>query len=357
MHRLFPLALLLILLLSGCNGASNAAVSRLGDDGNKGFMVKSLKRGIWTRKYGLFVPLSYHPGTTQKYPVIIFLHGIGEGAGLGEGDRKNLTVGIAPSIARKAGKLDFIVLFPQSDGSWNPDSDYTSDMFTALANTAREYPVDSDRIILTGISTGGAGTWAIGAKYADQFAAIVPMASNGSNPGDAARLTHTPVRAYCSVFGDVFAGWNDQGMVNRIKSINPSADAQFIATPTFGHDCWENVYNSDEFYEWAKKQRRNSGTAAPSASAPPAGPISPPVIQASLAPPSALSPPAAPPRPVQSVSPPSALRSISTTRAPATPSPSAQFKAAPALVHPPAPVPPASSVPARNPPPSLNTPW
>lgn len=348
--------LLFIVLVAGCNGASNSAVNRLGDDGNKGFMVKSLKRGIWTRKYGLFVPLSYHPGTTQKYPVIIFLHGIGEGAGLGEGDHKNLTVGIAPSIARKAGKLDFIVLFPQSDGSWNPDSDYTSDMFTALANTVREYPVDSDRIILTGISTGGAGTWAIGAKYADQFAAIVPMASNGSNQSDAARLTHTPVRAYCSVFGDVFAGWNDQGMVHRIKSINPSADAQFIATPTFGHDCWENVYNSEEFYEWAKKQRRNSGIAAPSASAPPSAPsASPSVIQAAQI---APSPPAAPPRPVQPALPSPTPRPVVGARQPVSQPPAARSTAAPApaLVHPPAPSP-AATTPLRNPPSSLNTPW
>ncbi len=270
------------LALAACNGASNAAVDRLGHDGNRGFMVKTLQRGFWTRKYGLFVPLSYHPGTTQKYPVIIFLHGIGEGDGLGEGDLKNMTVGIGPAIARKANKFEFIVIFPQSDGGWAPGSDYTEDLFTALANTCREYPVDSDRIALTGLSTGGAGTWAIGAKYNDQFSALVPMGSNGSDQGDAPRLTHVAVRAYCSMFGDIFAGWNDQGMVNRIKSLNPSANAQFISTPTLGHDCWENVYGGDDIYEWLKKQHRSTALASSVTTAPPLAqaPAAMPAIQA-----------------------------------------------------------------------------
>ena len=64
------------------------------------------------------------------------------------------------------------------------------------------------------------------------------------------------------MFGDMFAGWNDQGMVNRIKELNPSANAQFIATPTFGHDCWENVYGGDELYAWLKAQRRSAGPVA-----------------------------------------------------------------------------------------------
>jgi len=252
----------LALGLAGCNGASEIARERLNRDGDHGFLTKTLRRGWWTRKYAVFVPKSYRPGTTQKYPVIIFLHGVGEGAGLGEGDLKNLTVGLGPAVARKADTFDFIVIFPQSDGGWNPDSDYTRDMFTALANTAREYPIDPQRVYLTGLSTGGAGTWAIGAKYRDNFAALVPMGSNGSSPDGAEQLTQVAVRAYCSMFGDMFAGWNDQSMVKRIKELNPSANAQFIATPTFGHDCWENVYGGDELYAWLKAQRRSAGLVA-----------------------------------------------------------------------------------------------
>ncbi len=52
----------------------------------KGFMFKTLTRIDHVRKYGVFIPLAYKP--TQKYPVIIFLQGIGERAGFGQGDGK-----------------------------------------------------------------------------------------------------------------------------------------------------------------------------------------------------------------------------------------------------------------------------
>jgi len=353
------LGLLLALGLSGCNGASNAAVDRLGRDGNKGFMVKTLKRGWWTRKYGLFVPMSYYAGTKQKYPVLIFLHGIGEGDGLGEGNLKNMTVGLGPAIARKADKFDFIAIFPQSGGTWGPDSDYAHDVFTALDEVSREYPVDPDRVALTGLSTGGAGTWAIGARYSDRFSALVPMASNGSHPDDAEKLTHMPVRAYCSVFGDLFAGWNDMGMVNKIKQLNPSADAHFYATPTVGHDCWEKVYAGDELYEWLLKQRRSSAVAAqPSL---PSQTASKPVIEAAaVAPPAAHVPPRIlAPAPVHSdpvILPPSRIAAEPAPAVQAPPRVPAYvpkgYSEAPA----PRPVVPAQPSKAGSPP-AINTPW
>ncbi|HVT82898.1 MAG TPA: hypothetical protein VHM90_19835, partial [Phycisphaerae bacterium] len=310
--------------------------------------------------------LSYYPGTKQKYPVIIFLHGIGEGDGFGEGDLKNLKVGIGPAIAKKAEKFEFIVIFPQSGGTWSPDSDYTQDMLTALAQTERDYPVDTDRVALTGLSTGGAGVWAIGARYNDRFSALVPMASNGSHQEDAARLTHMPVRAYCSVFGDMFAGWNDVGMVNKIKELNPSADVKFTSTMTLGHDCWEDVYKGDELYQWLAKQRRASAAAAPSASASPP-PISAPVIQASVVPappptaapaaPSRVSTPA-PSRPAIVSTP--AVRTSAPPAAPSMPAPSAPVYAPNAYIPPPAPQPVQvnPSQPARtSSPPPINTPW
>jgi len=337
------------LALAGCNGASEIARERLNQDGNHGFLTKTLHRGWWTRKYAVFVPKSYRPGTTQRYPVIIFLHGVGEGAGLGEGDLKNLTVGLGPAVARKADTFDFIVIFPQSDGGWNPNSDYTEDMFTALANTAREYPIDPDRVYLTGLSTGGYGTWAIGAKYHDNFAALVPMGSNGSNQSDAEELTHVAVRAYCSGFGDMFAGWNDENMVKRIKELNPSANAQFISTPTLGHDCWENVYGGDELYTWLKNQRRSGVPAVAEAKK---GELAVAAARTPAMPPLAAAPK---PAPVAQPAPqPMALITVPAPHAtPAAPRP-AQPAAPAASAQPMKPAPPAASGGAGE---WVNTPW
>ena len=49
------------------------------------------------------------------------------------------------------------------------------DVLRAMADVRRAYPVDPDRIYLTGLSMGGEGTWYIGLRYPDLFAAIVPV--------------------------------------------------------------------------------------------------------------------------------------------------------------------------------------
>ena len=49
------------------------------------------------------------------------------------------------------------------------------DVLNVLEIVTREYKIDPDRIYLMGHSMGGFGTWWLGQKYADTWAAIAPM--------------------------------------------------------------------------------------------------------------------------------------------------------------------------------------
>jgi predicted peptidase len=268
MVRILASALTAVVLLSslvGCNGASEAARQAIGKDGDKGFNYAKLTRGNHTRKYGLFVPLAYDPA--KKYPVIIFLQGVGEGNGVGEGDGKNLTVGLGPFVADRKSSFEFICIFPQSSGGWDPNSEYAEDVITALDDVSKKYSVDQDRVTLTGLSTGGYGTYAIAAKYPERFAAIVAMGSNGKAINEAGKLTKLSVRAYCSESGDIFAGSNDKDMVDKINELG--GRAEFISTPTSGHNCWEYVYGSGDLFQWMSAQRR---AAAPKTTSTPTTP-------------------------------------------------------------------------------------
>src|SRR5438045_9426718 len=100
--------------VAACNGASERARQAIGKDGDKGFMYKTLTRGNHVRKYGVFIPLNYT--ASVKWPVIIFLQGVGEGQGMGAGDGKNLTVGLGPFVEEKKATFSFICIFPQSSG-------------------------------------------------------------------------------------------------------------------------------------------------------------------------------------------------------------------------------------------------
>lgn len=49
-------------------------------------------------------------------------------------------------------------------------------VFTALSLAKKRYGFDENRVILSGYSMGGFGSWNIGLRYPDRFAAIVPFA-------------------------------------------------------------------------------------------------------------------------------------------------------------------------------------
>ncbi len=49
------------------------------------------------------------------------------------------------------------------------------DVLRVMADVRRAYPIDPDRTYLTGLSMGGEGTWHIGLRHPDLFAAIVPV--------------------------------------------------------------------------------------------------------------------------------------------------------------------------------------
>ena len=114
-----------------------------------------------------YKPTTYSPTSTKKYPLIIFLHGIGE-RGNGTTDLIKLTWHAIPRIIAaggtmtyknpKTGEMEtFLVLSPQLSynyGYW--DMFYVEEM---LKYAKQNLNVDLNRIYLTGLSAGGGGVW------------------------------------------------------------------------------------------------------------------------------------------------------------------------------------------------------
>jgi predicted peptidase len=66
---------------------------------------------------------------------------------------------------------------------------------TLIDVVVKEYRIQKDRIVLTGSSMGGYGTWEMGMCYPEMFAAIAPVAGGGV-AWRTQRLKNTPVIAY-----------------------------------------------------------------------------------------------------------------------------------------------------------------
>src|SRR2546425_5176017 len=124
---------LLALLLAICSFAYSQQEMPKGKQ-----TVRTFNKKVSTRvklDYLLFLPDGYKQNEKKRWPLIFFLHGIGERGN----DSWKLKVHGPPKIAEKMSNFPFIVVSPQCpDGEW-----WSTDQLTALLNDVVDrYKVD-----------------------------------------------------------------------------------------------------------------------------------------------------------------------------------------------------------------------
>ena len=137
--------------------------------------------------YGVYVPSGYDAG--RPTPLVIALHGLGSGV-MYMMEYSNLV-----ELAERYGYLDATPMGYNERGWYGgrgEGNEFNSrqadpgppnlgalselDVMAVLAIMQRDFNVDADRTYLIGQSMGGGGTWHIGMKYPDVWAALAPMA-------------------------------------------------------------------------------------------------------------------------------------------------------------------------------------
>ena len=130
--------------------------------------------------YYIYFPQNYSVDKRTKFPLILFLHGQGE-KGNGSTELGKVLRNGPPKMVRKGQHFPAIVLSPQlvgGTGAWNHNNN--PELLHTLVNRIKNrYNVDTDRIYVTGLSLGGGGAWNYARLYADEVAAVVPIASIG----------------------------------------------------------------------------------------------------------------------------------------------------------------------------------
>lgn len=121
--------------------------------------------------------------------------------------------------------------------------------------------MDPNRIYLTGDSAGGNGTWEIGVRHPERFAALAPMVGYfgwpPSVPENIRDLADVPVWAFHGAKDNVIPLEAEQILVDTLKDCG--GDAQFTIFPDVGHDLSsELVYNS-ELYTWLLEKTLKQG--------------------------------------------------------------------------------------------------
>jgi predicted peptidase len=196
--------------------------------------------------YLLFLPEGYGR-SSEKWPLMLFLHGAGESGT----DLQKVKLHGPPAVAETNRAFPFILVSPQSPGrGWNPDS-----LNALLDEIIARYRVDRDRVYLTGLSMGGYGSWALAAAHPEKFAAVVPICGGG-NTSDAAKLAHLPIWVFHGGKDPTVPIRRSEEMVEAIKAVG--GNVKFTVYPEAGHDSWTETYNNPELYRWLLQQTRRS---------------------------------------------------------------------------------------------------
>lgn len=217
-------------------------------------------------KYRLLKPADYSP--TEKYPLVIFLHGAGE---RGDDNLAQLKHGMKdfcrPEIRSK---YPCYVLAPQcpkgekwADVDWSKDSvelpaAISSSLrlvFEVVDSMREDAAIDANKIYITGLSMGGYGTWDALYRRPDFFAAAAPICG-GADPATAEKIKDVPLWCFHGDQDSAVRVQFSRDMIAALKKAD--GEPKYTEYPGVGHDSWTATYANDALYEWLFSNRRQS---------------------------------------------------------------------------------------------------
>lgn len=200
----------------------------------------------------------------EKRPLVVFLHGAGERGSDNTAQLKYLreflrsaandcnAVCIAPQCPRESSWANFRRDPNAADAGPREPLALTLELINELQ---KEFPIDADRIYVTGLSMGGFGTWDILARQPELVAAAVPICGGG-NPARAERMTGVPIWVFHGDQDPAVKVEQSRRMVEAIKKAG--GDVKYTEYAGVGHDSWIKAYAEPELLKWMMAQKRKA---------------------------------------------------------------------------------------------------
>ena len=197
-----------------------------------------------TMQYVVRVP----EDATENMPVIFWIHGADQGYA------ENVQNMGPIKAAEELDENRFIIFEPVIKGYLNNDMMTVVDNF--IDEVQQDYKFDTNRIILSGFSMGGAGTWAMGNNNPDKYAAIAP-ASYGIYSAAVENLKNSNLPIYAMAGGGELEYCSkNEAVINELKELNPNRDVVSVSVENLGHYNFYKEGYTQDFFDWCSKQNR-----------------------------------------------------------------------------------------------------
>ena len=229
-------------------------------------------------RYRLHIPQPLEKG--ESYPLVIWLHGEGQSGSDNRIQLRHLEETLLTFERREHGCRLYLLApqkpkgipwhgAPASSEPTNEGPDMLEAVMKMIEKVSAEHPIDPSRIIVMGLSSGGGATWALGARYPERFAAVLPFACGPTGSANLASLASVPVWAFHSPLDTAPPPEASERAVKELLSHGGSAAFTFSSDfpgATSGlpaHSCWASAFRDYQLYDWLLAQSKGSRSAPP----------------------------------------------------------------------------------------------
>ncbi len=205
--------------------------------------------------YLLYIPDAYGKDRGVKWPLVLFLHGMGEcGTNLDLLKKHPL-----PAMLETRKDFPFIVVSPQLQSPYQGWEPQLEALDALVLQVQAKLSVDPRHVYVTGLSMGGSGTWRMALRFPHRFAAIVPVAGfytweSRELPTNLCDLRDLPIWAFHGARDSSVRLYQDEIIVAALKACG--SNVKFTVYEDTEHeDTWRKAYADPALFEWMLAQQ------------------------------------------------------------------------------------------------------
>ncbi|AKD53845.1 carboxylesterase family protein [Spirosoma radiotolerans] len=255
--------LITLVLLLHVTGTSSAQPTPSDPDQHQFARLTYVTKGD-TLRYRLSYPIDYD--ARKKYPLLLYLHGNGERGNDNQRPLLRLPAALTHTTGRQ--RYSCFILVPQCPKNqvWVDFPDFPKSLHTSAEPTRpaqltlslmdelmHQLAIDTDRVYITGYSSGGEGAFDLLTRRPSLFTAAIPVCSV-SDTSRARSIYRIPMWLFHGSADSVNRAEYSRLMVGALR--RQGGSPIYTEYPEAGHNIVQQAYAEVGLFEWLFRQQK-----------------------------------------------------------------------------------------------------